>query len=116
MNGSREGPNWFMGIRAVGRKAAAVRPHKAQHDQEQRAYLAGDDALDDAAVSEQFHLEHGARLAGSTINLRNDIGEIEEQWRTNKPQIVVIDNLLNPTALEELRRLLLGLDDLAGGL
>jgi tetratricopeptide (TPR) repeat protein len=107
-----EGFEWFTrGAKLVygepggrARKAAVVRPHKAQHDQEQRAYLAGDDALDDAAVSEQFHLEHGARLAGSAINLRNNIGEIEEQWRTNKPQIVVIDNLLNPTALEELRR------------
>jgi tetratricopeptide (TPR) repeat protein len=85
------------------RKSTVVRSHKTQHDREQRVYLEGDDAVDDPTVTEQLHLEHGERLAGSAINLQNNIGEIEEQWRTNKPQIVVIDNLLNPTALEELR-------------
>ena len=40
------------------------------------------------------------RLGGK----RPNAAEIAEQWRTRKPQIVVIDNLLTQAALEKLRR------------
>ncbi len=45
----------------------------------------------------------GARIAGPAINLRNNIAEIGAAWRTNHPQIVVIDDLLTPEALAALR-------------
>jgi len=49
-------------------------------------------------------IEGGARVPGSAINLRNTIEQASTAWRTNQPQIVVIDDLLTPEALEGLRR------------
>jgi tetratricopeptide (TPR) repeat protein len=72
-------------------------PHKQQHDQEQRAYLSAEN------IRENFHLDPGFRLPGPAINLSN-AGAIAEAWAKNRPQIVVIDNLLTAEALEELRR------------
>ena len=45
----------------------------------------------------------GARIPGPAINLRNNIAEIGTAWQTNHPQIVVIDDLLTPEALDALR-------------
>ena len=75
-------------------------PHKSKHDAEQRAWLGNENIS-----LERFRLEGGARLAGGAINHGNDASTIEMAWRQNKPQIVVIDNLLTPEALAALRRL-----------
>jgi Tfp pilus assembly protein PilF len=79
--------------------------HKRRHDREQQDYLArrhpdaGPFRLDPS-----FQLETGARLQGPAINPGNDRNDIAERWRTARPQVVVIDNLLTQEALEELRR------------
>jgi Tfp pilus assembly protein PilF len=71
--------------------------HKQQHDQEQRAYLV------ERNVRSAFHLEEGARVAGPAVNPAN-AAAIAEQWARNRPQIVVIDDLLTPDALAGLQR------------
>ncbi len=71
--------------------------HKRQHDQEQRAYLA------ERNIRAAFHLEEGARLKGPAVNPAN-AASITEQWAGNRPQIVVIDDLLTPDALAGLQR------------
>ena len=68
--------------------------HKRQHDQEQKDYL------DRTGLS----AEAGARLPGPAVNPDNDIAAIADRWRTSTPQLVVIDNLLTPAALQSLRR------------
>ena len=73
---------------------AADPDFKRQHDQEQADYLASDVSVDDA----------GTRLSAPAINPGNDIGSIQARWQAARPQIVVIDNLLTPAALEALRR------------
>jgi tetratricopeptide (TPR) repeat protein len=80
--------------------SADPQPHKARHDAEQAAYLRG---LGRGGALEDVHIEGGARLSGPAVNPANT-AEVERQWRQNKPQIVVIDNLLTPQALEALRR------------
>jgi Flp pilus assembly protein TadD len=46
----------------------------------------------------------GERLAGPAVNPRNNIAEISEVWCSSRPQLVVVDDLLTPDALEGLRR------------
>jgi tetratricopeptide (TPR) repeat protein len=70
--------------------------HKVQHDREQQTWL-GDRAA-------AFHLGDGSRVAGPAVNPANRVAEISETWRTARPQIVVIDDLLTAEALEKLRR------------
>jgi len=75
-------------------------PHKARHDGEQQAYLrelGRDSALED------IHIEGGTRLSGPAVNPAN-VDDAGRQWRENRPQLVVIDNLLTPEALDALRR------------
>jgi tetratricopeptide (TPR) repeat protein len=67
-------------------------PHKLRHDREQEDYLAGIGGRRAWA---------GARVAGPAVTPGNTAAA--EQWRTRKPQIAVIDNLLTPKALEGLR-------------
>ena len=69
--------------------------HKLKHDEEQRAWLGRDAG---------FHLGDGSRIAGAAINPGNKVSEISALWRSAQPQIVVIDDLLTPEALEKLRR------------
>ena len=69
--------------------------HKLKHDEEQRAWLGRDAG---------FHLGDGSRIAGAAINPGNKVSEISALWRSAQPQIVVIDNLLTPEALDKLRR------------
>ena len=71
-------------------------PHKQRHDAEQRAYLA------ERNIEAAFHLEEGARLKGPAINPAN-AGTIAQQWARNRPQIVVVDDLLTPEALAGLQ-------------
>jgi Tfp pilus assembly protein PilF len=73
---------------------AADPDFKRRHDQEQAAYIADDVLVADA----------GARLTAPAINPYNDIAAIHARWQAARPQIVVIDDLLTPAALEALRR------------
>jgi tetratricopeptide (TPR) repeat protein len=69
-------------------------PYKLRHDREQLDYLAG--------IKGRFATPAGALVAGPAVSPGNSAAA--EQWRTKKPQIAVIDNLLTPAALEGLRR------------
>jgi Tfp pilus assembly protein PilF len=72
-------------------------PQKQRHDAEQKAWLA------DEGVHTPFYLDEGARVPGSAVNPLN-AELIAQAWAQNQPQMVVIDNLLTPEALEGLRR------------
>lgn len=72
-------------------------PQKQRHDAEQKAWLA------DHGIHTPFYLDAGARVAGSAVNPLN-AAPIAQAWANNRPQIVVIDNLLTAEALEGLRR------------
>ena len=48
-------------------------------------------------------IEGGGRLSGPAIN-RASVASAAQQWRTQRPQIAVIDNFLSDEALAELRR------------
>jgi tetratricopeptide (TPR) repeat protein len=76
--------------------------HKLRHDAEQRDWLA---QRPGAAAAVQ-----GAKLPEPAVNPGNDIKGISENWQTAAPQIVVIDNLLTPPALEALRDFCLSAD------
>lgn len=76
-------------------------PQKLRHDGEQKAWLA------ERGIHASFHLEEGARVPGSAVNPLN-AASIARQWAENRPQIVVIDDLLSPDALEGLRRFVHG--------
>jgi tetratricopeptide (TPR) repeat protein len=79
--------------------------HKTKHDAEQRDYLAGGKASDDAPlVSEMFRVEDGNRLAGPAVNPANATPELFSKWKSAAPQFVVMDDFLLPEALEKLRR------------
>ena len=73
-------------------------PHKQRHDAEQRAWLTAQ-----GINAAGFHLEPGARIDGPAVNPANR-DDVQRRWRESRPQIVVIDNLLTPPALEALRR------------
>ncbi len=70
--------------------------HKVHHDAEQQAWL--------GARAAPFYLGDGGRIAGAAVNPGNRIDEINEEWRSAQPQLVVIDNLLTAEALEKLHR------------
>ena len=89
--------NYGPGGARAGRSDGPDLPHKKQHDAEQRDYLAA------RKIDAVFHLEDGARLPGPAINPAN-AAHIAAQWRDNRPQVVVVDNLLTPEALEKLQR------------
>jgi len=107
-----EGFDWFSrgaalsyGLSGIsGKIDAEIKPHKLRHDLEQRVYLFGDKHHDDSSMIESFHIEHGSQLVGPAINLKNDISKIEDLWQKNRPQIVVVDNLLTDEALKGLQR------------
>lgn len=97
--------------------------YKKQHDQEQLEYLIQSGLVDpddfgawrqrsprrfDQAFGALSHIEGGARLPGPAINTYTDAESLQRQWNESRPQLVVIDNLLTPEALNELRRYCLG--------
>ncbi len=88
------------GVPAWGAENAGALPHKARHDAEQFAYFR---ETGSKAVIETLHIEGGGRLAGAAVNPAN-VAIATGQWRTRRPQVVVIDNLLTPEALAGLRR------------
>jgi tetratricopeptide (TPR) repeat protein len=81
--------------RTKGGAANLSSAHKQRHDAEQRAHLAKSGVGRDA-----FHLTGGARVARAV----NPNAEAQTSWGTARPQMVVIDNLLTPDALEGLRQ------------
>ena len=82
-----------------------VLSHKTQHDLEQHAYRLQAGIL----AGQGLHIEGGARLDAQTINQAN-IAEAVRQWQSVVPQVVVVDDFLNPEALEALRRYCWGSD------
>jgi tetratricopeptide (TPR) repeat protein len=76
--------------------------HRIKHDREQRDYLARDSA--GAAPAGTFHLEDGSRVAGPAVDPAHANPDLLAQWRSHRPQFVVIDDFLAPEALEKLRR------------
>jgi tetratricopeptide (TPR) repeat protein len=78
-------------------------PQKQRHDREQDAWRTDQGLVTDAL----YHILGGDRLTGAAVNPDNSV-EISAQWKSRKPQIVVVDNLLTAEALEGLRRFCLG--------
>jgi hypothetical protein len=76
-------------------------PHRARHDREQAAHLAP--LLDRTAAGLTFHLDAGERTPGGALS-RIPRDDIQHQWKTARPQIIVVDDLLTPVALASLRR------------
>ena len=70
--------------------------YREKHDREQVDYLR-------QAGLTGFHLGDGGPLPGPAINARNAQTAAEE-WRRNRPQILVLDDFLIPEALIKLRR------------
>jgi tetratricopeptide (TPR) repeat protein len=86
-------------------EAKSDAPHKVKHDREQRDYLFGGQAPEDApSVSDMFRVEEGNRLAGPAVNPANATPELFAKWKSAKPQYVVLEDFLVPEALEKLRR------------
>ncbi len=80
------------------REAAKAEPaHRTKHDREQAEYLGLTTPL-------PFHLADGTRLAGPAVDPANATPDLVRQWHASWPQLVVIDNFLNPAALEKLQR------------
>jgi Tfp pilus assembly protein PilF len=89
-------------------------PHKVAHDREQLQYMieagiAAASRLGERAGSPDpfngfFHIEGGARLPAAVVNPGNDTAAVEARWAESAPKIVVVDDLLSPDALSEVRR------------
>jgi tetratricopeptide (TPR) repeat protein len=70
--------------------------HRLKHDQEQTEHRG-------SSSGRQIEIRGGERVAGPAINKRNS-AEIGTAWQTRQPQLVIIDDLLTPAALDGLRR------------
>ena len=103
--------DWFASFHAFAHRGASAGStgggqtfaHKHRHDAEQQAWLRERGITPDSGL----HIEGGARLEGPAINPVNAEDAVR-QWRENRPQAVVIDNLLTDEALIALRRFCLG--------
>ena len=95
MGRTEEAFEWFMRRAALVREPQTPSESRKHHDAEQAAFR--------GRAAAAVEIEGGARVPGSAINLRNNIEQISAAWRSNHPQIVVIDDLLTPQALEVLR-------------
>jgi Flp pilus assembly protein TadD len=93
-----EGFQIFAEVAQLKRPAGleTVNSHQQRHDREQQAWLESN--------GRNSALGDGGRIAGAAVNPLNRVAEISQVWRTAKPQIVVINDLLTPEALEKLRR------------
>jgi tetratricopeptide (TPR) repeat protein len=76
--------------------------HKQRHDDEQQAWLAGQDEGGRGPLL----ILGGARIADRAVNPAN--AAAAQAWRESDPKIVVVDNLLSEEALAGLRRYCLG--------
>jgi Flp pilus assembly protein TadD len=77
--------------------------HKTRHDAEQQVWQ----RAHGIASGSRLRIEGGERLEGRVINPAN-AENATRQWRENRPQIAVVDNLLTDAALAALRRFCLG--------
>jgi tetratricopeptide (TPR) repeat protein len=84
--------------RLTVKPVARVSAHSQAHDRELADYRA---ALGLAEAS-LFVIEGGEALMSPAVNRKSS--DIEAQWLSASPQIAVIDDLLSPEALRELRR------------
>jgi Flp pilus assembly protein TadD len=93
----------FMRRAAVTRMAEseASSVQRRKHDLEQAAWRGRPAGLG-------IEIEGGGRIGGPAINPRNDAHAINAAWKTSQPQLVVVDDLLTPEALEGLRRFCYG--------
>ena len=81
-------------------------PYRQKHDDEQRAYMA---EVGLPAIAEGvLYLTASDRLAGPAINPGVAVEAISEEWRRNKPPIVVVDNFLTEEAIAQLRNFCMG--------
>jgi Tfp pilus assembly protein PilF len=87
----------FMRRAAVVQEPESFSPQRRKHDLEQAAYRG-------RPVEARIEIEGGERIEGSAINPANQTHAIEAVWKGAQPQLVVIDDLLTPEALEGLRR------------
>ena len=90
---------------AIGAGSAApadAPPQRLRHDAEQQAWLGSR-----ARIDGPLFLDGGDKLAGPAINPANT-QKVTADWRASNNQLVVIDNLLTPEALANLRRFCLG--------
>jgi tetratricopeptide (TPR) repeat protein len=78
----------------------AAPAHQKQHDREQQEHLVAQGVRHPA----QFRLAAGDRVPGAAINPDNNPDDVAQRWREARPQILVVDDLLTPEALEGLRR------------
>ena len=98
-------------------------PAKTRHDHGQLEYLIDAGMVETSqfgswrqrsarkfneAFNALVHLEGGEKLSGPAINPNTDAQGIERRWLESAPNLVVIDDLLTPEALQELRRYCLG--------
>lgn len=101
--------DWFASFHAFAHRDAGstgggqTLAHKMRHDAEQQAWLREQGVTHAAGL----HIEGGERLEGPAINPAN-AEDAMRQWRENRPQIVVVDDLLTDEALAALRRFCLG--------
>ncbi len=99
--------DWFASFHAFAhrnlRASGETLAHKARHDAEQQAWQRGQGI----APAPGLHIEGGARLAGRAVNPVN-AQDAARQWGENRPQVVVVDNLLTVEALAALRRFCMG--------
>jgi Flp pilus assembly protein TadD len=99
---------WFASFHAFAQGATKAGPAGggttlARHDAEQQTWH----RERGTSTRPGLHIEGGARLAGRAVNPVN-AGDADRQWRENRPQIAVIDNLLTAEALAALRLFCLG--------
>jgi tetratricopeptide (TPR) repeat protein len=88
---------WAARAAAGGASGGTVPEHQRLHDQEQLEHLAGR-----GVAATGFTIEAGARLTGPAVHPAR--ADTIKRWRTARPQIVVVDNLLTGEALVALRR------------
>ncbi|HEY2010605.1 MAG TPA: tetratricopeptide repeat protein [Rhizomicrobium sp.] len=96
MGRTEEALEWFMRRAALVKEPQPPSESRQQHDREQAAFR--------CRAATAVEIEGGAHLPGPAINLHKNIEEVSASWRINHPQIIVIDDLLTPEALAELRR------------
>jgi tetratricopeptide (TPR) repeat protein len=90
---------------APPRPPADEPPHKRKHDREQRDFLHGGRAPDDAPqVTDMLRLEDGERLPGPAVNPAHTGTALAHRWESATPRVIVLDDFLTPAALAKLRR------------
>lgn len=95
MGRTEEAFECFMQRAALITEPLSQDENRKQHDMEQAAFR--------GRAATAVEIDGGARLPGPAINPGNDVQQVSMAWRNNRPQIVVIDDLLTPEALDALR-------------